>query len=275
MQVTDNRSVNFLSEILNKKRERVETAKQQWPLDAVRTDAKSVRSAAKPHALSGALLNDGINIIAEFKRKSPSKGPIRPDANPRLMANEYQSGGAAAISVLTEEDYFNGSLADLREVKGTVDLPVLRKDFVFDEYQVYEAAAAGADAVLLIVAALDDSVLRRLVEVIENELQMDALVEVHTSQEMKRAKTLGAHLIGVNNRDLHTFSVSLETSIKLAAEAPNDSILISESGLETSNDLRRLKEVGYQGFLIGESLMKAADSRAALIELQQELKVSK
>ena len=268
--------MNFLLEILNKKRERVETAKQQLPMEAVRTDAKRIRSKAKPHALTGALLNDGINIIAEFKRKSPSKGPIRADADPKLIAKEYKSGGAAAISVLTEEDYFDGSLADLREVKGVVDLPVLRKDFVFDDYQVYEAASAGADAVLLIVAALEDSVLRRLLELIENELQMDALIEVHTSEEMKRARAVGAHLIGVNNRDLHTFKVSLETSIKLAAEAPNDSILISESGLETSDDLRRLKEVGYRGFLIGESLMKAKQPGEALIAFQQqESKVSK
>lgn len=266
----DNRLVNFLSEILNKKRERVETAKQQLPLAAVRADAKSVRSNAKSHALSDALLKDGVNIIAEFKRRSPSKGPIRLDANPSFIANEYKAGGASAISVLTEEDYFSGSLSDLREVKGAVDLPVLRKDFVFDDYQIYEAASAGADAVLLIVAALEDVVLGKLLELTENELQMDALVEVHTSHEMQRAKNLGARLIGVNNRDLHTFQVSLETSIKLAAEAPTNSILISESGLETGADLRRLRDAGYRGFLIGESLMKQEKPGVALKSLRQQ-----
>ena len=268
--------MSFLSEIINKKGERVEAAKRHSPLDQVRTEARRTRLNAQPHALSKALLNDGINIIAEFKRKSPSKGPIRPDADPKLMATEYSSGGAAAISVLTEEDYFNGSLADLREVKRAVVLPVLRKDFVFDEYQVYEAAGAGADAVLLIVAALDDSLLSRLIGLTEGDLQMDALVEVHTSDEMKRAEKVGARLIGVNNRDLHTFQVSIETSIRLATEASKDSQLISESGLETREDLLRLKEAGFRGFLIGESLMRAEDPRASLIELQhQESRVSK
>ncbi|HSE23608.1 MAG TPA: indole-3-glycerol phosphate synthase TrpC [Pyrinomonadaceae bacterium] len=262
--------MNFLLEILKKKRARVDVAKQQVSLEVVRANAESVRASARPHAFTNALTNDAINIIAEFKRKSPSKGPIRPNANPTEIANAYRDGGAAAISVLTEEDYFDGSLDDLRAIKIAVKLPVLRKDFVGDEYQVYEAASAGADAVLLIVAALEDRVLERLLELAENELQMDALVEVHTSQEMKRAKDLGAHLIGVNNRDLHTFQVSLETSIKLAGEAPDGSILISESGLETNDDLRRLKEVGYSGFLIGESLMKSEDPAASLLALLQK-----
>jgi indole-3-glycerol phosphate synthase len=262
--------VNFLLEILKQKRARVEVAKQQVSLEVVSANAKAVRASARPHAFSNALTNDAINIIAEFKRKSPSKGPIRPNANPTVIANAYRAGGAAAISVLTEEDYFNGSLDDLREIKDAVELPVVRKDFVVDEYQVYEAASAGADAVLLIVAALEDPVLERLLDLTENELQMDALVEVHTSQEMKRAKDLRAHLIGVNNRDLHTFQVSLETSIKLSGEAPEDSILISESGLETNDDLRRLKEVGYSGFLIGESLMRSEDPTASLLALLQK-----
>jgi indole-3-glycerol phosphate synthase len=268
--------VNFLSEILKKKRERVELAKQHVSPEVVQADAKIVRASANPHSLSNALTNDGLNIIAEFKRKSPSKGPIRPNADPTQIANAYRSGGAAAISVLTEEDYFNGSLNDLREIKRAVELPVLRKDFIVDEYQVYEAASAGADSVLLIVAALEDSTLERLLDLTENELKMDALVEVHTSEEMGRAKDLGAHLIGVNNRDLHTFQVSLETSIKLSSEAPDDSILISESGLETNDDLKRLKKVGYRGFLIGESLMRTDDPVASLIELQQtQTKVSR
>ena len=182
------------------------------------------------------------------------KGMIREGANPSDVARAYQAGGAVAMSVLTEEDYFAGSIDDLREVKSTVDLPVLRKDFIVDEYQVYESAAAGADAILLIVAALDDELLVRLRRLAEDELGMDALVEVHTSDEMKRAAACGAKLIGVNNRDLRTFVVSLETSLSLAREAPSEALLISESGLNNSADLRRLYDAGYRGFLIGETL---------------------
>jgi indole-3-glycerol phosphate synthase len=240
--------MSVLSEIIAKKRERVREAK----------------SRANPHALRSALQRDGINIIAEFKRRSPSKGMIREGANAIEIARSYQAGGAVAMSVLTEEDYFAGSLDDLREVKSAVDLPVLRKDFIVDEYQVYESAVAGADAILLIVAALDDELLLRLRRLAEDELQMDALVEVHTSDEMKRAAACGAKLIGVNNRDLRTFEVSLETSLRLAREAPADALLISESGLKSSDDLQRLYEAGYRGFLIGETLMRAEDPEQAL-----------
>ncbi|HKP81165.1 MAG TPA: indole-3-glycerol phosphate synthase TrpC [Pyrinomonadaceae bacterium] len=242
--------MNVLSEIIAKKRQRVEEAKEHFPLT-------EVRRASKPHALRAALRAEGINIIAEFKRRSPSKGVIRADADLSQIVKSYEVGGAVGISVLTEEDYFDGSLDDLRTVKSTVDLPVLRKDFVFDEYQVHESAAAGANAILLIVAALDDETLSRLRRVAEDELGMDALVEVHTSEEMKRAVTSGATLIGVNNRDLRTFEVSLNTSLSLAREAPPEALLISESGLRGPDDLRRLREAGYHGFLIGETLMRA------------------
>src|SRR5215213_6640867 len=240
--------MNVLSEIIAKKRERVREAKTR----------------AHPHAFRSALQGDGINIIAEFKRRSPSKGMIRDGANPIEIARAYQAGGAVAMSVLTEEDYFAGSLEDLRQVKSTVDLPVLRKDFIVDDYQVYESAAAGADAILLIVAALDDELLSRFRRLAEDELQMDALVEVHTSEEMRRAAACGAKLIGVNNRDLRTFEVSLDTSLSLAREAPSEALLISESGLNNSADLQRLHGAGYHGFLIGETLMRAEDPEQAL-----------
>src|SRR5205814_8328513 len=162
-----------------------------------------------------------INIIAEFKRRSPSKGFIRKDADAATVAGQYERGGAAAISVLTEEDYFSGSLQDLREVRQTTQLPILRKDFVFEEYQVFESAAAGADAILLIVSSLDDVTLRRLRMLAEDELQMDVLVEVHTRDEMKRALAAGASLVGVNNRNLGTFEVTLDTSIQMAALVPD------------------------------------------------------
>jgi len=240
--------MNVLSEIIAKKRERVRAAKRR----------------ANPHAFRRVLQQDGINVIAEFKRRSPSKGMIREGANPIDIARAYEAGGAVAMSVLTEEDYFAGSLDDLRQVKATVDLPVLRKDFIVDEYQVYESAAAGADAILLIVAALDDELLLRLRRLAEDELQMDALVEVHTSEEMRRAGVCGAKLIGVNNRDLRTFEVSLDTSLSLAREAPSDALLISESGLNNAADLQRLYDAGYRGFLIGETLMRAEDPAQAL-----------
>jgi indole-3-glycerol phosphate synthase len=254
--------MSILSEIIAKKRERVIAAQQTVLLSQMR------RKAGIPHSLRTALRADGMNIIAEFKRRSPSKGTIRADANLTDIVQRYEAGGAAAISVLTEEDYFDGSLDDLRAVKSTVKLPVLRKDFVFDEYQVYESAAAGADAILLIVAALDDETLSRLRCLAEDDLQMDALVEVHTSDEMQRAKAAGATLIGVNNRDLRTFTVSLDTSLALAREAPPETLLISESGLHSSSDLQRLRDDGYHGFLIGETLMRADDPIRLLRDLR-------
>ena len=217
-----------------------------------------------------ALSGPGLAAIAEFKRRSPSKGFIRKEADPAGMAREYERGGAAAISVLTEEDYFAGSLADLRIVRRTTRLPLLRKDFIFDEYQVYEAAAAGADALLLIAAALSDEQLTALRQTTEDELKMDAFVEVHTGDELQRAIAAGAKLIGVNNRDLRTFSVSLETSVQLADDAPPELLLVSESGLNTAADLQRLAAHGFKGFLIGETLMRAAEPAEMLRSLVDE-----
>jgi len=252
--------MSFLSEIIDRKRQRIASAKQTTPPGAFELRPNS-------HRFRDALLRDGINIIAEFKRRSPSKGPIRVNADLKAIVTSYKAGGASAISVLTEEDYFSGSLDDLRVVKKSVDLPVLRKDFIVDEYQVYESAAAGADAVLLIVAALDDDAIMSLRRLIEDQLGMDALIEVHTREEMHRAIACGASLIGVNNRNLHTFEVSLETSLTLAADVPANTVLISESGLNNATDLARLRTAGYHGFLIGESLMRSENPEAALREL--------
>ena len=251
--------MNLLEEIIEAKRARIELAKQVIPEARLREAAIEIRGYAKNHALLEALSNgDRINIIAEFKRRSPSKGTIRENADAATIARSYESAGAAAISVLTEEDHFAGSLDDLRAVREVVSLPILRKDFIFDEYQVYESAAARTDALLLIVAALDDETLARLLYLTEDELGMDALVEVHTKEEMDRAVAIGAKLIGVNNRNLLTFEVSTETSIELARFAPADAVLVSESGL-TPDEVPRLKAVGYQGFLVGEALMRAED----------------
>lgn len=262
--------MDVLSEIIDKKRQRVEEAKQSVPLEQLRSDAFARRATSAPHALRRALQPDGINIIAEFKRRSPSKGVIRADADLPSIVRSYQTGGAVAVSVLTEEDYFQGSLADLKSVKISISLPVVRKDFVFDPFQVFESAAAGSDAVLLIVAALDDKQLTSLRRLAEDELGMDALVEVHNSEEMDRAASCGAKLIGVNNRNLRTFEVSLETSIQLAALAPREVVLVSESGLNENADLLRLKEHGFNGFLIGESLMRAPDPEIALRDLRND-----
>src|SRR5215218_4828266 len=232
--------MDVLSEIIAAKLLRLLALKNEVSLEQIRRLA--LDTSSKSHAFLNVLRADGINIIAEFKRRSPSKGVIRAGANPIDIVQDYAAGGAVALSVLTEEDYFAGSLEDLRAVKAAVKLPVLRKDFVFEEYQVYESAAAGADALLLIVATLDDAWLLRLRQLAEDDLGMDALVEVHTSDEMKRAAACGAKVIGVNNRDLRTFEVSLNTSLSLAREAPREALLISESGLNSFADVQRLHD---------------------------------
>jgi indole-3-glycerol phosphate synthase len=256
---------DFLSKIIERKRERLADAKAARSLEEVRREAFAARADARQHALHEALADAGrVNVIAEFKRASPSKGEIRAGASVEETVRAYERGGAAAVSVLTEEDYFRGSLRDLQEAKACARLPVLRKDFIFDEYQVFESAAAGADALLLIVAALDDATLAALLRLTEEELKMDALVEVHTAEELKRAAAVGARMIGVNNRDLHTFEVSLETSIRLAAQAPEGTLLVSESGLRGAGDVDRLRSCGFRAFLVGETLMRAEDPEVAL-----------
>ncbi len=262
--------MNFLSTIIANKRRRVETAKVSVSPEVLQLMARRARETAIPHALLIALKEESkINIIAEFKRKSPSKGVIRATADPVVITREYENAGASALSVLTEEDYFDGSLDDLRGARQASSLPILRKDFIFDEYQVHESAAAGADAILLIVAVLDDETLTRLRRIAEDELGLDAVVEVHTREEMDRALNIGATLIGVNNRNLSTFEVSLETSAQLATIDRGQALLISESGIESAHDIRCLYDLGYRGFLIGESLMRADDPAEALRKFMQ------
>lgn len=263
-------ATDFLTRIIERKRLRLEAARAVVSLEELSARASEVRREARPHALREALGRSAagrsgrVNVIAEFKRASPSKGSIREGVEPAEIVGMYAEGGAAAISVLTEEDGFRGSLADLRAARAAVSLPLLRKDFIFDEYQLYESAEAGADALLLIVAALEDESLRHLRRLTEDELRMDALVEVHTQEELRRALDCGATLIGVNNRDLHTFNVSLDTSVKLARGIPPGVVLVSESGLRTREDIDALAALGYRGFLIGETLMRAARPAEAL-----------
>ena len=269
-----------LSEILDRKREVVARLRADAGTRDLRERALAIRANANPHALLRVLVgtprcpesfrdsaqrtDPSLNIIAEFKRRSPSAGTIRSDLSATDVATRYERGGACAISVLTDEEYFGGSILDLATIRASTALPLLRKDFIIDEIQIYEAAAAGADAVLLIVAALDDDALAKLRATTEDELGLDALVEVHTSEELHRAVRTGAKLIGVNNRDLRTFRTSLETSERLIAEAPRDQIMISESGLRNRKSLYHLRALGFRGFLIGEALMRARDPEAAL-----------
>ena len=262
-------SRNFLSEIIAQKHEAVARMKANPSADRLRDRALEIGKTAESHRLFQALKSESprLKIIAEFKRRSPSAGIIREDHSAQEVARRYERGGACAISVLTDEIYFGGSIADLCAVRSITNLPVLRKDFAIDPIQIYETAVAGADAVLLIVAALDDRSLSELREIAEDQLGLDALVEVHTSVEMRRALYAGARIIGVNNRNLQSFEVSLKTSEHLIGEAPHDRIMVSESGLQNSDSLRRLQALGFHGFLIGETLMRATDAESALHDL--------
>ena len=226
-------------------------------------------AASTPHGdrFEAALAMDGrINVIAECKRRSPSKGVLAPDYDPVSIARQYERGGAAAISVLTEPTFFDGALAHLTAVRAAVSLPLLRKDFIVDEYQLFEARAAGADAVLLIVAALEQRELVRL-QARAHELGLATLVEVHDEAELSRAIDSGARIIGVNNRNLRTLAVDVDASFRLAARIPRNVVAVSESGLQRREDLDRLLEAGYRAFLIGERFMTDADPAKAIGEL--------
>lgn len=258
----------ILEKIVESKRVRVEAAKASIGKGELMEQAKAARSGSAPHRLREALSDRSrVNIIAEFKKASPSKGVINEGVSAADVAKQYQAGGAAAISVLTEEDHFQGSLDDLRSVRAAVDLPILRKDFIFDPFQIFEAAATGADAILLIAAMLDDSQLHDLESLAEDDFGLDALIEVHTLEELERISKFGPKLIGVNNRDLRTFAVSLDVSRDLIKHAPAGSLMIAESGLNTREDIVELKKLGYSGFLIGETLMRSGDPASEIQKL--------
>jgi indole-3-glycerol phosphate synthase len=260
---------NIFSQILDQKRKNVAQLRADPSSRDFRERALEIRKNADSHRLLRTLESDSQRpkIIAEFKRRSPSAGIIRDDLTVNEIVHCYERGGACAISILTDEEYFGGSIVDLRAARSSADLPLLRKDFIIDPIQIFEAALEGADAVLLIVAALDDHLLRELRAIAEEELGLDALVEVHTSEELRRALNAGARIIGVNNRDLRTFQVSLNTSERLITQVPRDRILISESGLQSADSLLRLHKVGFRGFLVGEALMRAPNPETALRNL--------
>ena len=253
----------FLQTVSSKARARMALLRTNGDIATLQKAAETQRSIAEPFRLQKALRPDGINIIAEIKRASPSKGIINSEIDPAQLAAEYQAGGAAAISVLTEEEYFKGSFEDLKAVRAKVTMPILRKDFIVDEIQILETAAAGADAVLLIVAALSPEELARLYA-FTAELAMDALVEVHSAAEMQIAAELGAAVIGINNRNLNTLEVSLDTSREMINNRPKGALMVAESGLSTAGDLRELRQLGFDGFLIGEALMRNTDPRGTL-----------
>lgn len=263
--------INVLSEILELKRRRVEAAKARTNFAELQVNALAVRSRATNYALRNRLQNpDRINIIAEIKRASPSKGIINDKIDVAETARNYENGGACAISVLTEEDRFKGSLDDLKTARSAVAIPILQKDFFYDEFQIYEAAAAGADVILLIAAMLDDKTLAMLYHLAEEKLGLDVLVEVHTLEELERAKAINAKIIGVNNRNLHSFKVSLDVSRELIKHAPENTLLITESGLSTKDEILELHKLGFSGFLIGETLMRSGNAEEELRNLSTD-----
>jgi indole-3-glycerol phosphate synthase len=256
-----------LDAILAQTREHVARERARRPLGP---SHPAVRGAPPLRPFAEALARpDQVNVVAEHKRRSPSRGAIREDLVPADVARRYEAAGAVALSVLTDEPFFGGRLAHLEEARAATTLPVLRKDFLVDPWQVWEARAAGADAVLLIVAALGDAELAGLLAA-TREAGLDALVEVHERGELDRALAAGARTIGVNNRDLRTLAVSLETSLALVPAIPDDVVAVAESGIQTGADVRRLRHVGFDAFLVGEQLMSAPDPGEALARLLEE-----
>lgn len=262
---------SVLEKIVAARRRRLEEVQASIPLESLR---KLAEERLDHRDFAAALAGEGLSIIAELKRASPSKGMLRPVYRRREIAESYERAGAAALSVLTEEEYFLGSLNDLTTVRETVRLPVLRKDFILDQYQVYESAAAGADALLLIVAVLGDEDLRSLLT-LAGRLQMAALVEVHTEEELDRALAAGGRIIGVNNRDLKSLAVNLETSLRLGEKIPASCLSVSESGIKTGSDLQQLARAGFDAVLIGEHLMLSEDPGAELATLLESTPAQK
>ena len=255
----------ILDEIAAKTRERVEEAKMVVPLEKIREQAMAM-PRDKSFPFREALRKKGIQFICEVKKASPSKGIIAEDFPYLTIAEEYEAAGAAAISVLTEPFYFQGDDNFLREIARKVRIPIIRKDFTVDEYMIYEARILGASAILLICAILSEEEIKRYQQIAE-ELGMSALVEAHDEEEVKMALRCNAGIIGVNNRDLQTFQVDIDNSIRLRKLVPEEIVFVSESGMKEREDIRRLEENGTNAVLIGETLMRSPDKKAILEEL--------
>jgi indole-3-glycerol phosphate synthase len=253
----------MLDKIIASKKEEVEQRKKTLPLSRLE---ERIAQQKPPLDFASALRGDHIRLIAEIKRSSPSQGILRPGLNPAELAKTYVKGGAAAISVLTEANYFMGSIDYLAAIKEVVELPLLRKDFIFDPYQLYESRACGADALLLIVAILSQGQLEELLS-LSHSLGLRCLVEVHNEGEVKRALLSGAEIIGINNRDLNTFTVDITTTRRLRPLIPQERIVISESGIKSKRDIEKLGKWGVNAVLVGEALVTAGDVRAKMKEL--------
>lgn len=261
----------ILDEIIENKKVEIESSKNVFPLEQVK--AELVNALPSRNFFQAIKPNGQLKIISEVKHASPSKGIFRDDFDPVEIAKSYSRGGAAAISVLTDDKYFKGSLSYLKNIRRNVDTPLLRKDFIVDPYQVYEARYYGADALLLIVAALDQPTLSNLLD-LTHSLDMNAIVEVHDEEELTRALDAGARIIGINNRDLRTFNVDLNVSVKLSRKIPEGKIVIAESGIGSIEDIDNLRAQGVHVFLIGETFMKAPDPGKKLKELINSSKYS-
>ena len=258
---------DILDKIVAVKREEIAAAKKKVPLEAMRADAESrVLTRGFEEALRRKIAAGRAAVIAEVKKASPSKGVLRPDFIPADIAQSYAEHGAACLSVLTDRQFFQGQPDYLKQARASCDLPVLRKDFLVDPYQVYESRAMGADCILLIAACLDDGQMAEL-EAIARSLDMTVLVEVHDGAELQRALKLRTPLVGINNRNLRTFEVSLDTTLGLLAEVPKDKLLVTESGILTAADVRRMREAGVHAFLVGEAFMRADEPGEALAAL--------
>lgn len=260
-----------MSDILNRivatKREELALALKKTPLAVMREDAESRLLTRDFEGALRAKIAAGLPaVIAEVKKASPSKGVIRENFIPADIAQSYAEYGAACLSVLTDRQYFQGSSDYLKQARASCDLPVLRKDFMVDPYQVYEARAMGADCILLIAACLEDAQMAEL-EAIAHGLNMAVLVEVHDRAELQRALKLKTPLVGINNRDLRTFEVSLDTTLGMLADVPADRLLVTESGILSGDDVRKMREHGVNAFLVGEAFMRAKEPGAALAEL--------
>jgi indole-3-glycerol phosphate synthase len=252
-----------LHELVGATREALHRRKRERPLAELEREAGSLPEG-RPFA--EALSRPGTSLVAEHKRRSPSAGTIREGASCADVVSAYERGGAAALSVLTEEAHFGGSLADLREARSVSELPVLRKDFTIDPYQLYEAKAAGADAVLLVVGAMSAAELAELHRE-AHALDLDAIVEIHDEDELERALQVDADVLGINNRNLEDFSVDIERTFDLLADVPAGKVVVSESGIQSREQIEELEAVGVDAVLIGEALMRAPDPEAAVREL--------